>query len=90
MENRLHGGFGNDPLDKTRYQSGYMLCRSSSIVFLFDSTLFRLLHGKSCHLPVEFNHKAHWAIQLVNFDYLRVGKQRLLQLNELDEWCLQV
>lgn len=42
-------------------------------------TLFRLLYGMSCC------NKAHWTIQLVNFDSIRADKQRLLQLNELDE-----
>ncbi|KAI9112876.1 hypothetical protein K1719_016193 [Acacia pycnantha] len=29
---------------------------------------FQLLYGKSCHLPVELEHKALWATKLLNFD----------------------
>ncbi|CAM8942209.1 unnamed protein product [Rhodiola kirilowii] len=46
---------------------------------------YRLVYGKSCHLPVELEYKAMWAIQELNFDRKASGEKRLLQLNELDE-----
>ena len=49
------------------------------------TTLFHLLYGKSCHLPVELEHKAAWAIRLLNFDIKPDAEKRLMQLNELDE-----
>lgn len=49
------------------------------------STIFRLLYRKSCHLPVEIEHKAHWTIKLDNFDTFRAGKKWSLQFNELDD-----
>ncbi|XP_070679336.1 uncharacterized protein [Malus domestica] len=48
-------------------------------------SLFRLIYGKPCRLPVELEHKAYWAIKAYNMDMSVAGKQRKLQLNELDE-----
>ncbi|KAL0886170.1 hypothetical protein Bca101_010153 [Brassica carinata] len=49
------------------------------------TTPFNLVHGKSCHLPVELEYKALWAVKLLNFDIKGAKEKRLLQLNELDE-----
>ncbi|GKC96200.1 putative nucleotidyltransferase, ribonuclease H [Tanacetum coccineum] len=48
-------------------------------------TPFRLVYGKPCHLPVEIEHKAHWALKQCNLDLTLGSKSRLMQLNELAE-----
>ncbi|XP_073057315.1 uncharacterized protein [Primulina eburnea] len=50
---------------------------------------FKLLYGKSCHLPVELEHKAYWATKFLNFDAKATCDERVLQLNELDEFRLE-
>ncbi|XP_058766220.1 uncharacterized protein LOC131639781 [Vicia villosa] len=49
------------------------------------TTPFKLVYGKSCHLPVELDHNAYWAIKTLNLSYTAAGGQRLLDINELEE-----
>ena len=46
---------------------------------------YGIVFGKSCHLPLELEHKAMWAIKKLNFDCQTAKEERLLQLNELEE-----
>lgn len=43
------------------------------------------MYGKPCHFLVELDHKEYWAINQCNMDIDAAGKQRKLQLNELEE-----
>nr|GEX54949.1 reverse transcriptase domain-containing protein [Tanacetum cinerariifolium] len=52
-------------------------------------TPYKLVYGKSCHLPIELEHKAYWALKHANFDLKTASDRQKLQLNELNELCDQ-
>ncbi|GKA05857.1 reverse transcriptase domain-containing protein [Tanacetum coccineum] len=48
-------------------------------------TPYKLVYGKACHLPIELEHKAYWALNHCNFDLKTAGDHRKVQMNELNE-----
>ena len=46
---------------------------------------YKIVFGKPCHLPLELEYKAMWAIKKLNYDFQAAKEERLLQLNELEE-----
>jgi len=49
-------------------------------------SMFQLVYGKSYHLPVELEHRAHWAIKSWNMDVKLASRNRQKQVAELEEW----
>jgi hypothetical protein len=47
---------------------------------------YQLVYEKTCHLPVELEFKAHWAIRRWNMNLEAAGIKRKIQLSKLDEW----
>src|SRR4051794_38693107 len=47
---------------------------------------YKMVYGKACHLPLELEHKAFWAVRELNADAKLAGEKRLMNLTYLDEW----
>ena len=48
---------------------------------------YKMVYGKACHLPLELEHKAYWAIKEVNSDFKL--EKWLFDISSLDEWRTQ-
>ncbi|XP_071695260.1 uncharacterized protein [Rutidosis leptorrhynchoides] len=59
--------------------------QTSGQVEVSNRELKRILEKTACHLPVEIEHRAEWAIEQVNMNMDEAGKARKLDLSELDE-----
>ena len=46
---------------------------------------YKIVFRKPCHLPLELEYKALWAIKKLNCDFQAAKEGRLLQMNELEE-----
>ena len=47
---------------------------------------YKMVYGKACHLPLELEHKAYWAIKELNYDFKLAREKRLFDISSLDEW----
>jgi hypothetical protein len=52
-------------------------------------TPYQFVYGKACHLPLELEHKAYWAIKEINLDLDVVVVKRRSQKSELEEMRLK-
>nr|GEW27793.1 reverse transcriptase domain-containing protein [Tanacetum cinerariifolium] len=53
-------------------------------------TPYKIVYGKACHIPIELEHKAYWALKHANFDLQTAGDHRKVLLNELNKLRDQV
>jgi hypothetical protein len=37
---------------------------------------YKMVCGKACHLPIELEYKARWAVKQLNFDFLKLLEKR--------------
>ena len=52
-------------------------------------SLYKMVYGNACHLPLELEHKAYWAIKELNYDFKLADEKMLFDISSLDEWRTQ-
>jgi transposase InsO family protein len=48
-------------------------------------TPYQFVYGKTCHLPVELEHKAYWAIKEMNLNIDAARMKQRIEISELEE-----
>ena len=51
---------------------------------------YRVIFEKPCHLPVELEHRALWAIRQLNFDLKKAGDLKKLQILSLKKYEMKL
>nr|GEW94821.1 reverse transcriptase domain-containing protein [Tanacetum cinerariifolium] len=85
--------FYNDQLQRSckRENSASWLDKLDDTLWAFQTayktpiggTPYKLVYRKACHLPIELEHKAYWALKHANFDLKTAGDHMKVQIKEL-------
>ncbi|GJX04237.1 reverse transcriptase domain-containing protein [Tanacetum coccineum] len=79
----LKYGLSNNPKDWSEKLNNALWAFKTAYKTPTGCTPFRMVYGKACHLPVEIEHKAYWALKQCNMDLTVAAKNRFMELNEL-------
>ncbi|RVW60745.1 hypothetical protein CK203_053023 [Vitis vinifera] len=67
--------------------SGQVEAYRKAFKTLNEMSPYKLVYGKSCHLSIKLEYKSFWAVKFLNFDLQTPWEKKLLQLNEMEEFC---
>jgi hypothetical protein len=75
--------------DRSKKLDGALWAYQTVFKELIVMTPYQFIYGKACHLSVELEHKAYWAIKEMNLDLDAAVVKRKIQISELEEMRLK-
>ncbi|GJX53724.1 reverse transcriptase domain-containing protein [Tanacetum coccineum] len=77
----LERSVGYNPKDWSEKLNDALWAFRTAYKTLTGCTPFRMVYRKACHLPVEIEHKAYWALKQCNMDLTTAAKNHFMELN---------